>query len=706
VFGAGEVDSDGDGLSDFQEVHKYFTNPTSADSDGDGSPDGDWHERREYAYTVRSVVKVMRPCNLEAINDDYQDGRVLAESKQHVELEVVHYPFNTNGESIEGDPAWRARAAEMHQWVDPGVTTNWDTRMRENVLAELKEAGIDVEALTDRELVERMAPWALRRARGLNKVFTTYYVHFPEGQPAVYPGLEEAFQREFHRDSANYEWEINRHFDHELLGREMFYNKTHGSCTSFAVYQTTLLRAAGIPARMIVVIPIVDPTDDKQIQLIEDHIAHPEVREILLSSLKGNAGFIAHTLNEVYIGQRWRRLDYSTLGRNTYGPRAMGMVTHVHTFRDLSDANLTATWGVRYAKGLRDDVFAASNPYRTTELSDRIGIHCDMKIPRPRQTWEKTGNIRILSAYWWNDLPADDWRRRSVSPERDKERRGNLLLHVDSTIGTRLNNQQVIALLSRVDRNMHLVDDQGRRIPLQIRAGSVWTGPEGGAELEVAIPEAAHSQLASKTEYSLVFVNAEDYFQWEVAEDVKVAIGEAVGAGAPNRSPAGGESPTHSSSPTERKEDPSESSTPVSSKTDSTAFSKEEIRRFPYALDFRLGASKFREGDSITISGIRGTRPTFEVGGDYLVKGRYTLTSCATASLCFYRTTKERVGTRTHPSQVTKVRRGTGGFSLVKPIQHDGYLHLSFYSMQGDRGRVGGVYFGQNDRDTWTRSMD
>ena len=64
---ASDPDSDHDGLSDFQEIHKYRTNPQKSDSDGDGRPDGDWHERREYAYSVRSVVKVIRPCDLESI---------------------------------------------------------------------------------------------------------------------------------------------------------------------------------------------------------------------------------------------------------------------------------------------------------------------------------------------------------------------------------------------------------------------------------------------------------------------------------------------------------------------------------------------------------------------------------------------------------------------------------------------------------------
>ena len=56
-----EVDTDGDGLSDFHETHKYLTDPNKADSDGDGTADGDWLERREYQYTVRSVAHVMKP---------------------------------------------------------------------------------------------------------------------------------------------------------------------------------------------------------------------------------------------------------------------------------------------------------------------------------------------------------------------------------------------------------------------------------------------------------------------------------------------------------------------------------------------------------------------------------------------------------------------------------------------------------------------
>ncbi|NIR10158.1 MAG: hypothetical protein GTN82_32460, partial [Candidatus Aminicenantes bacterium] len=66
------IDTDGDGLSDFQEIHKYLTDPTKKDSDGDGVPDGDWNERREYSYSVRTILQFMPPFNRAALNDDFQ----------------------------------------------------------------------------------------------------------------------------------------------------------------------------------------------------------------------------------------------------------------------------------------------------------------------------------------------------------------------------------------------------------------------------------------------------------------------------------------------------------------------------------------------------------------------------------------------------------------------------------------------------------
>ena len=375
-------DSDGDGLSDFQEVHKYLTDPTKKDSDGDGTPDGDWGERREYTYSVRTVLRYMPPFDEDGLNDDFQDARVLKRTGEYIEIEVVHYPLATSDESIPENRNWRQDYTQMTEYLTPGVTTNWDEQMRRDLLAALKADGIDVEKLTDKQVVEQVSQWLMKRSRSLDKVFTTYYIDFPEGRPRVYPGLESNFQHEFERDSHNYDWTIEQHFDHELLGKGMFYNKTHGSCTSTAVYLTTVLRALGIPTRMILVTPAVDASDNEQILMVKKALTHHRVRETMLAGLRrSRSGWTNHTFNEVYVGNRWCRLDYSQLGCPILGVNRFGLQTHLYTFHDLSDVNFAPTWGRRYAKGWRDESFEHDNPYSAVEVSDLFGAHAN--IPNP-----------------------------------------------------------------------------------------------------------------------------------------------------------------------------------------------------------------------------------------------------------------------------------------------------------------------------------
>ena len=370
-------DSDGDGLSDFDEIHKYLTDPAKKDSDGDGIPDGDWNERREYTYSVRTVLRYLPPFDEKALNDDFQDGRILKRTNEYIEVEVIHYPFATAQESILENCNWRQDDAPMHEFLAPGATTNWDEPMRRDLIAALKADGIEVETLSDKQVVEQVSRWLLKRSRYLDKAFTTYYVHFPQGKPTVYPGLEEAFRHDFERDSANYNWTIDQHFDHELLGKGMFYNKTHGSCTSTAVYLTTVLRALGIPTRMILVTPAVDASDRAQVLLVKKAVTHNRVRMTMLAGLgRSSHGFTNHTFNEVYVGNRWCRLDYQQLGCPSFG-----LQTHVYTFNDLSNIDLAPTWGWRYAKGEHSDVFQHDNPYTAVEVSEQFGAHGKIANP-------------------------------------------------------------------------------------------------------------------------------------------------------------------------------------------------------------------------------------------------------------------------------------------------------------------------------------
>ena len=307
---------------------------------------------------------------------------VLEQRADYIKLEVIHYPLATTAESIEANPNWQQDYSNMTQYLKPGITTNWDEKMRLQLLEELKADGIIIDKLTDKQVVEQVSSWLMKKSRSLDKVFTTFYIHYPNGQPKIYTGLEDAFEHEFNRDKEDYAWTLDQHLEHELLGKGMFYNKTHGSCTSVAVYLTTVLRAVGIPTRMIIVVPVVDPSNKEQLHLVRERITHNQVRKTMLTGLKKNRqGFTAHTFNEVYIGNRWHRLNYKKLGQPILDEHQFGLQTHLYTFSDLSEPNLAPTWGWRYAKGVRSDVFKHSNPYSAITLSDLFGSHSN--IPNP-----------------------------------------------------------------------------------------------------------------------------------------------------------------------------------------------------------------------------------------------------------------------------------------------------------------------------------
>jgi hypothetical protein len=114
-------------------------------------------------------------------------------------------------------------------------------------------------------------------------------------------------------------------------------------------------------------------------------------------ALSGGSGFASHTFCEVFVGGRWRRLNFTTLGQNILERNYLGLMIHVHTFKDLSEANLAATWGTRYGKGQRDDVFKHSNPYRLVEVSDHFGNYAT--VPNPPADKELK-EVTIAKAYW------------------------------------------------------------------------------------------------------------------------------------------------------------------------------------------------------------------------------------------------------------------------------------------------------------------
>ncbi len=351
------------------------------------------HPSKEDTYTVTSVIEILRPVNPVDMNDDFQDARVLAENNDSSIIEVTYYPLHRP--AVGENPNWRTDDAALVEYLRPGPTANWDGMMKRDLEAELRQCGIDVDRLTDKQLVEQVSQWAMRRSHS-SQAFGIWAVYYPDGVATVFPPLRQAFDAKKPEKT----WTDQQMFDQEVFGRSMFYNKIHGSCTSYSVYLATILRALGIPTRIVLCIPPFDPNDSAQARMFYENVRHNQVRETVRAALEGKGGFVNHLFNEVYVGHRWVRLNYSKLGQPSLDRNSMGLLTHTYTCSDLSEVPLHETWGMRWFQYPADGLPSLSSisPYRLISCKTTL-----VRMSRWRTRWSlNTG----LSRSWGYTIPA------------------------------------------------------------------------------------------------------------------------------------------------------------------------------------------------------------------------------------------------------------------------------------------------------------
>jgi hypothetical protein len=507
----GDVDSDHDGLSDFDEIHKYFTDPHNPDTDGDGIPDGDWNERREYTYSVRAILHVLPPVNLAELNDDYQDARVLEVRDDCIEIEVVCYPLNTNESAIEEDRDWRAHAGAMKEWLAPGPTSNWDDALQAEIRAEIAQDGIDVARLSDRALAEQASKWLMKRSRGEDS-FTTFAVEFADGRPRIVKGMEDTVARELAKTGRTLDEQWNR----ELFGKGMFETRVHGTCTSSAIYLSTCLRALGLPTRSIVCVPVIDASDPREIELVQKRITHNRIRRtILRAAARAGNSWNSHTFNEVFVGGRWQRLNYDRLGQNILDQNYLGLMVHVNTFRDHAESGLLS-WGLRTTRDQKADVFGGSNPYACVSLSDLFGAHAHIENP-PLPSDPHVLTIR--RAYWFEDPHKPD----AVDAKKLEDPRdgGHLLVHVDE-------GNAGEGIEQYADFYAHVSKDFVLRAPGQADVRAIakrgyWVDAKTELrEFYIHIAPADFAAMAHGVAYALVPRDTSHEYAWKVAAGVAI----------------------------------------------------------------------------------------------------------------------------------------------------------------------------------------
>ncbi len=121
---------------------------------------------------------------------------------------------------------------------------------------------------------------------------------------------------------------------------------------------------------------------------------------------------------------------------------------------------------------------------------------------------------------------------------------------------------------------------------------------------------------------------------------------------------------------------------------------------FPFRVAVELGEKEFHEGGRVEIVEVCGTRPRIEVGGHYLVRGKYKLPPGQRQGRLYFFATASgawgAVGT-VHDLQTTEVNKQEGEFTLVHGMLGPGYFHLVLSDPERYSRMFANVYFGTGD---------
>ncbi len=122
-------------------------------------------------------------------------------------------------------------------------------------------------------------------------------------------------------------------------------------------------------------------------------------------------------------------------------------------------------------------------------------------------------------------------------------------------------------------------------------------------------------------------------------------------------------------------------------------------KRLKYRVPFEIGSTESKEGGRIEIEEVWGTRPRIEVGGQYLVRGKYRLPPGQRGKLFFYETATGNWG-QPMPDvdlQTVALDKESGEFTLLHEMRGPGYFHLYMASPKKYSHYFANVYFGTGD---------
>lgn len=349
---ADTYDYDNDGLLDYYELYRYFTDPENPDTDGDGKLDGEWEERKEYTYTITVQIRLVHPYNLDYMTSHpYQDVKIIEETDKYLDCEITLYPFNKYHNTYVTNDNWQEDNKELMKTIEPGKFNDWNEEFQKDLIKLLKDNGIEPDKLTDKELVIRVVDL-------MNSNYLKYYINdvaiesgggmhgwyidfnkdgkpfFVDYDPRIKVDVNKAIE-ELNKNTDD-DWTYEDFIKVSSSATQMFYYKTHGSCSSTSAFYANIFQALGIPTKVAMINTVVEargledylnkkpldkmPTVKELVDMNLDNKDFLQYEKLLNQKFKNNTvqeywnnnlktGVASHIINMVYLGNKWVPFD-------------------------------------------------------------------------------------------------------------------------------------------------------------------------------------------------------------------------------------------------------------------------------------------------------------------------------------------------------------------------------------------------------------
>lgn len=379
------TDTDKDGLTDYQEIHKYFTDPEKFSTAGDGVADSDWNRRRQYSYTISTTQQLMKTPVLN-LNTEYQDAKIISDDGNIVTAECILYPYTTYDQMDFENKNWQtdnAADTNLKQYLIPRMTTDWDDQMQKDLIKALKDDGIDPDKLSDVELVHKVSAWIMNREECvMNLGFLGLHATYINGKPEITQDTLNMYHDILFNEPGYAELpSLDEKLAASLSGKTMFYRKKTGQCTEYAILYAAIFRALGIPVKMQTQVPLLSQGNKEQQNLVEQGLSNDGIKKIAETEfIPTDGGEGNHYFTYLYVGKHWVQNEYTNLNYNYF---KTSIPIHQNTMFDVSEYDKYEL----YYSGKRPTPTPGgfSMPYSLVSISDLYGVH-----------YKETGNYKML----------------------------------------------------------------------------------------------------------------------------------------------------------------------------------------------------------------------------------------------------------------------------------------------------------------------